>query len=520
MLAEIGWWTLALVAGLVAALAAVFLGRKDTPKWLSAPLFVAATMLAGVGGFQTILDLRSRDNAETDCREARPVSAEELGALSVLVRGGRANPKLQRDFACAFATAIAPEGLSPERRQALVDAAASLSSDPQAQTREALLAVQDESTRGAAIDTLLRLAQTADDFKKVGALAAAAETERALVAYRAALELAPQDGAAQTELGALFLRGGDLQSAEGVFRSVLNKPDQDPALQAAALLNLGEIARAHHDYSAAEKLMQQALALSERSGQQETVARTLARLGAVAHERGHADAARDYVARALSLFEKIGRRDEAAAANMALGALTAEAEPALSRGYYRAALAGFERVGDKTGQAQSLQALGRLALTAGEERNAERLLKQALALQQELGRKPDQVETLIALGESARQRRRYDTAQERLRAALDLAERLGRKSLLARVMQEQGVLALAQNKLDEADGYLRRALALYGETNERSGAAASRVMIARVLAKQGQGAQAKSELEQAAQLYDAAGRPADAERTRGELAAL
>jgi len=520
MVAEIGWWTLALAAGLVAALAAVFLGRKDTPRWLSAPLFVAATALAGVGGFQSILDLRNPALAETDCGQAATLSAEELDALSVLVRGGRAEPKLQRDFACAFAAAIAPKGLSPESRQALVEAAASLSANPEAKTREALVAVQDAGARGAAIDTLLRLAQTADDFKQVGALAAAAETERALTAYRAALELAPQDAAARTQLGNLFLRGGDLQRAEGAFRSVLNQPDQDPAWQAAALTNLADIARAHQDFSAAENLLKQALSLSERGGDREAVARTLTRLGAVARERRDAKAAVDYTARGLALFEQIGRRDEAAAAHMTLGALTRSEAGDAARGHFRAALAGFQRIGDRGGQADAYSALGRLALVAGDGRGAEKQLKRALALQEDLGRKPEMAATLTDLGQAARQRRRYDAADERLRQALDLAERLGRKDLLGRVLEEMGALALAQNRLEPADGYLRRALTLYGEVSAPQAAAAARVNLARVLARRGEAAQAKSELERAVETFEAHGAAADAERARAELSSL
>lgn len=519
-MAQFGWWALAIIGGIVAALAAVFLGRKDTPRWLSAPLFIAATLLAGLGGFQSILDLRARDDAATNCASARPVSAEELNALSVLVRNSRADSGLQRDFACAFAAAVAPEGLSEESRSALVAAAASLSSAPDAKKRQALLAVQNASTRGAAIDTLLKLAQTADDFKKVGALAAAAETQRALEAYRAALELAPKDAAAQTGLGDLLLREGDLRDAEGVFRSLLAQPNQDPAFQTAALLNLGDIARAHQDLSSAEKFLQQALRLGERNGDKDSIARALTKLGEISRVRNDAKAASDYFARALTVFEQLGRRDDAAEAHLSLGNLAAGADAALARGHFRLAKSGFERIGDKSGQARTLSAMGRLALDEDDARTAEKFLKRALPLQEAAGSKAGQAATLADLGEAARRRRRFDEAERYLQSAQDLAERIGDRASLAQVSAQRGALALDRGDLAQAETQLRQALQYYGEAQLQTGAARARVELARVFSKQGNASQAKSELQQAVQAFDGAGRSQDAARAREQLARL
>jgi hypothetical protein len=80
------WWTLGAVAALVAGLGVLFIGRKNAPKWITIPLVFGAAVLAGVGAFQGVLDLREPSfSGEVDCEAAEPLSSSELDAIKVLV---------------------------------------------------------------------------------------------------------------------------------------------------------------------------------------------------------------------------------------------------------------------------------------------------------------------------------------------------------------------------------------------------------------------------------------------------
>lgn len=504
---DIGWWVLALGAGLVAALSAIFLGRQNTPKWLSAPLFFSATILAGVGAFQSVLDLRAgQHGAETDCARAQALDSEELKALSLLVRNGRADAKLQRDFACAFAAAVAPAKLSRDSRQALVDAAAELSGEAQDQKRAALLALQDASTRGDGLDTLLQLAKNAEDYKRIGALAAAAETERALAAYNAALRLAPSDLAARAELGALLYQQGDYAAAEQAFRVIVNSAGAEPEWRASASFSLGQIALRVKNPSGAQQLFEQALESYERASDRAGAAKTLSQLGALAASRRQYEAAAGYFSQAVQASEQLGRKETIAQALSEQAAFQGQqGERQAAEDGYKRALTLYQRAGDKAGVAAASMQLGRLALAGGEERSAEKQFERAVELYQAQGRREEAANAMIGLGQTHLARKRPKEAEARFYEALSLHRALGREAGQADALIGLGRALLAQNQVAESERRLNDALAVNAKLGRSAELAQTRVELGRAAAKRRDVATAKAQFRQAVSLYEATG---------------
>lgn len=519
MLAEIGWWGLALGAGLVAALAAVFLGRKDTPKWLSAPLFFSAMVLAGVGGFQSILDLRA-PLRPGDCASAGAWTAEQLDALSVMVRTGKAEPAQQREFACALAAAIAPQSLGPESRTALVEAAAALSRAKNANTREAVAALQRKDARGEALDTLFRLAKSAEDFRKVGALAAAAQTERALAAYRAALKLSPDDAAATTGLGQALLRAGEDEAAERTLEAAA-EAGQPAQWRAAALVSLSQLSRSRGDLAGAQRRLQEALALHEAEGDRLGQARAYEALSALAGVRGDRAQARQLAGEALKFYERSGQRIDTARAQMRLAELArAEGDLHGAQDWLRRAAAGFSRAHDPAAEARARVAWSAAALEQPDARTAAKQAAKALQLAESSAQNALIGEALIAAADAAIAQKRWSAAEAALDRATGTAARTPRGALAARAAAASGRLYFARRMFEPADAQTRAALALHVEAGRLADVAQARAQLGRIAAARGQPARARAELEQAVKAFDAAGEAASAARTREELAAL
>ncbi len=163
-----------------------------------------------------------------------------------------------------------------------------------------------------------RKAEGAEAFKEaaaatrhIGALAFLHDTDKALAAYREAVDLDPDNAVGWNQLGHLLRRTGDLDDAEQAYRRVLalgNTVD-DQELVAVATGNLGNLYSTRGDLDEAEEMYEKSLALYEALGHKEGMASQYGNLGILYQTRGDLDRAEEMYEKSLALDEALGRKE-------------------------------------------------------------------------------------------------------------------------------------------------------------------------------------------------------------------
>lgn len=177
------------------------------------------------------------------------------------------------------------------------------------------------------------------------------------------------------------------------------------------------------------------------------------------------------------LYQRLGRLDDADRA-------------------YRTILGG-QGESDDAWRAVALSNKGVIALTRGDLDEAERSLRQSLALHETLGDARGQAANLGNLGRIARTRGRLDEAEALLQRGLELQEAVGSVEGQAAALVSLGAVAQTRGRLDEAETLYNRALGLYGEIENPEGHAAA-------LGNLGLIAKDRGQLDEAADLFERA----------------
>ena len=141
-----------------------------------------------------------------------------------------------------------------------------------------------------------------------GAVSYYSDTQGALAAYTQVAELDPSHMAAHNWRGHLLHRLGDLPAAQNAYENVLSLADaqNDPDFKAAALGNLGVVAKTRGDLDAAEGFYNQALKLDKKLGRKEGMANQYSNLGSLEKARSNLKVARDHLITARDLYDAIG----------------------------------------------------------------------------------------------------------------------------------------------------------------------------------------------------------------------
>jgi ATP/maltotriose-dependent transcriptional regulator MalT len=160
----------------------------------------------------------------------------------------------------------------------------------------------------------------------------------------------------------------------------------DRRLEAAALWMAGSVSGSSGDYERGQRLVEQALALAVEVGDEYTEQVALNYLGALALRRGELDLAGQRMEDSRVLAERIGDRQRLAHVWSRLGMLQlrggdlASARASMARG-----LAYWLEIDTPGGIAQGLEDLAQVAVAAGQERRALRLLGAAAAIRGDVG---------------------------------------------------------------------------------------------------------------------------------------
>lgn len=204
-----------------------------------------------------------------------------------------------------------------------------------------------------------------ETWQEIGALAYADETFEALDAYKRAVELAPKDYVARTQLGNLYLRTGNLDAAYAEFEAAMLDSD-DEAITAIAYGNLGTLALIRGDLEQARSNFSYALGVNEKLGSIEGQASDLGDLGEIARIDGNFAQAEAHIRRSRDFYRQAGHREGEGVAISRLGAVARDrARYDEAEKLFNEALQIATEIADSEGQAFALSGLGDVALDRG-----------------------------------------------------------------------------------------------------------------------------------------------------------
>jgi len=205
--------------------------------------------------------------------------------------------------------------------------------------------------------------EEAEAYRRWGALAFVDNTAEALEAYKKAVEVWPEDIRAWNQLGHLYLRMGESDSAFEAYKTVADLADSTEEPQVWTAVTLGNLAHVHRVRSELDDALEKyerMLEIASELGRKGTMALTYGHMGAVYEARGELDDAITMYKKSLAieteLDSKIGiavnytslgnvyedKGDFAQAVEMLENALTMNTklglEPAMAIDYFNLAI--------------------------------------------------------------------------------------------------------------------------------------------------------------------------------------
>ncbi len=268
------------------------------------------------------------------------------------------------------------------------------------------------------------LKEAAAAARHIGALAYLHDTDKALDAYREAVDLDLDDPDGWNQLGHLLNRTGDLIGATEAYNRVLSLGNRtaDRSLIVAATGNLGNLYATQGNLDDAEEMYRKALEFSEALGRKDFMAIQYGNLGVLYKTRGMLDRTEEMYRKSMELNEALGRKE---------------------------------------GLAGNYGNFGNLYQTQGELDRAEEMHRKSLNLNEALGRKEGMANAYGNLGNIYQIRGELDRAEEMYRINLNIEEALGRKKGIANAYASLGNLHQTRGELDRAEEMYRKALNLF-----------------------------------------------------------
>jgi predicted ATPase/class 3 adenylate cyclase len=276
-------------------------------------------------------------------------------------------------------------------------------------------------------------------------------------AYRAALALARaplEEAGAQFALGKLCRLRGDfaealgwLAEAQAGYRAEAN----DVGL-GQTLIEMSMVHTRQQQFGVARPLLQEGVALANRSGDKKIMHIALNGLGNLSLGEGDYPTAQKLYEETIALRRELGDKGSIVLGllnNLALTTL-AQGEIARTRAILEEALESARGLGHKQLAATILGNLGTLAFSQEEYERGEKLVEEALELTRELGDKLNTAIALIMLGYSAFIRSDYVRAKERYEEGLVVSKSCGEKQSISSTLLGLGLLALVKGDVAQA----------------------------------------------------------------------
>ena len=281
--------------------------------------------------------------------------------------------------------------------------------------------------RTAASEGERAAAGLAETWKEIGALAYSAETWDAIDAYKRATELAPNDPAARSQLGNLYMRRGELEKAAEQYRHVYETAEADDAdWLALAAGSLGQVALRRGDTDTAETYLKEALDLDTKAGDPDGQAADLGDIGELHLTRVELKQAETMFRRSLDLYTSTNNTLGRAATMERLGRVEINRKNAsAAEAWFNQSLGLARQAGDPEGEAYALNGFAKVAMLRNRLDEAARFSQESLDLSVRIGSTEMQAITRTRLGEIAEKRGDRITAINQYREARDIYRGMG-----------------------------------------------------------------------------------------------
>ena len=175
--------------------------------------------------------------------------------------------------------------------------------------------------------------------------------------------------------------------------------------------------------------------------------------------------------------------------------------------HYLRALETFRKNGDQQGEAASLGGLGIIAYTRGDLAEAERLLRESLAIKREIGDRQGEAASLNNLGNIAMTRGDLAEAERLHRESLAINREIGDRQGEAASLGSLGIIVKTRGDLAEAERLQRESLAINREIGDRQGEAGSLINLGIIMNSNGQYDEERSMYTEAVRIQRAVGIP-------------
>jgi serine/threonine protein kinase/tetratricopeptide (TPR) repeat protein len=332
---------------------------------------------------------------------------------------------------------------------------------------------------GARIDLAeVNIASSVSDFKRQAALA-----ERAVSRGRAA-------GANLLVAQALQLQGDALERM-GQSQQMIDLSNQardlfvsagDRRGAARTLLMIGDLLYDQGDNEAAKKKFEEALPVFREIGNLAGIRAALERIGNVYYAEGKYRDSQKYYEQVLHADHELNDLSGLASAygNLA-NALDGLGDLSGSLKMQQMSLSVFTHIGDRRGASTTLNNLGNLFVEMGALADAKKYYEQALAMTREISYRRGEPYPMAGLGDALTAQGNLATARQQYEQALALVKELNDEDFTAQINVSLAVIALAEKRYTDGESLARQAVAGFEESNSAGNIAWSQAILARNL---------------------------------------
>ena len=252
---------------------------------------------------------------------------------------------------------------------------------------------------------------------------------------------------------------GLLDAATSLSNRAVDMSEEGTMEMAAVLGNLGLIYQTKGELDKAEQMHKKSLAIEEKLGRLEGIARQYGNLGIIYQTRGELDKAEQMYKRALEIEEKLGRLEGIARQYGNLG-LIYEIKGELDKAerMHKKSLEISESKGMVELTANQYGNLGIIYQKKGELDKAEQMHKKSLEIEKKLGRLEGMASQYGNLGLIYKARGELDKAEQMYKKSLEIAERLGQQEIMASVYGNLCLIYRAKGELDKAEQMHKRVM--------------------------------------------------------------
>jgi tetratricopeptide (TPR) repeat protein len=279
---------------------------------------------------------------------------------------------------------------------------------------------------------------------------------------------------ALTSKGKIHQLRGKYKLANACYQQVLQTAEDinNPAWQAAALINIGNIYYIQDQPAKAEEFNLKALNIKKYTGFEENAAKAYDNLGLIYFEQGQLIKAEQMHNKALDINRKLGRLE---------------------------------------GIANAYGNLGLIHQVRGDLVKAEQMHNKALNLNKKLKRLEGIVNCYGNLGNIYYERGELNKAAEMYRKVLDIEEKLGRPGSIATSLANLGIIFMEIDDLDKAEMLHKQALEIDSQLDNKAAVARHYSNLGAICSKRGDFNQAKDYWGRAKRQYEQIGMKTNAQ---------